>query len=114
MLSIAYWAPPEYAKTPPIGVTMLWSVLRTDRTDPTFAGAWEWKIVARRVRPSSTTSSYTTSACSTPYFGRVLPVLSIFTVMAQRVFAWLCGSGRPVSGHTGGAAAFSAAAGAAF
>ena len=38
MLSIAYGAPPEYAKTPPIGHTMLWSVLRTERTGPTRSG----------------------------------------------------------------------------
>ena len=57
MLSIAYCAPPEYTKTPPIGHTMLWSVLRTERTGPTRSGAWELKIAASRVMPPSTTSS---------------------------------------------------------
>src|SRR5437016_8041996 len=62
--SIAYGAPPEYANTPPIGHTRLWSVLRTERTEPTRVGAWELKMAATRVYPPSTTSSYTTSACS--------------------------------------------------
>ena len=42
---------------PPIGHTMLWSVLRTERTGPTRSGACELKIAARRVMPPSTTSS---------------------------------------------------------
>ena len=46
-----------------------WSVLRTERTGPTLSGACELKIAASRVMPPSTTSSYTTSAWSTPYCG---------------------------------------------
>src|SRR5580765_4520517 len=63
---------------------MLWSVLRTERTGPTRWGACELKIAARRVIPPSTTSSYTTSAWSTPYC-LAAPVLLIFTVIAGRV-----------------------------
>src|SRR5262245_61611205 len=102
MESIAYCAPPEYTNTPPIGHTMLWSVLRTDRTDPTRSGVCELKIAARRVYPPSTTSSYTTSACSTPYFGWLSCLLSILTVTAQRRRAPVV-SGSPVSGATAGA-----------
>ena len=53
----AYGAPPEYAKTPRSGHTMLWSVRRTDRTGPTSQGACELNTAASRVIPPSTTSS---------------------------------------------------------
>src|SRR4051812_13974268 len=49
-----------------------------------------------------------------PYFGSPSPVLSIFTVTAQRFFASSCGSGLPVSGQTRGAAGFLLAAGVTF
>ncbi len=57
MLDTAYGAPPEYTKMPPIGVTTLWSVLRTERTGPATSGTCDWKIASRRVIPLSTTSS---------------------------------------------------------
>ena len=87
---------------PPIGHTMLWSVLRTERTGPTLSGACELKIAARRVMPPSTTSSYTTSAWSTP----VLRLRRVRVVDLHRDGRALrapapFGSGRPVSGATG-------------
>src|SRR5579884_2609529 len=57
----------------------------------------------RRVSPLSTCSSNTTSASSTPAWGRAGSTLSIFTVSAGRPrLAGLAGTW-PVSGSTGGA-----------
>ncbi len=49
--------PPEKARMPLSGQTMLWSVGRTERIGPTRSGACDWKTAARRVMPPSTTSS---------------------------------------------------------
>ena len=57
MLLIAYCAPPEKAKMPPIGVTIARSVRRTERTGPTRPMRRELKIAASRVMPPSTISS---------------------------------------------------------
>jgi hypothetical protein len=50
-------APPEYAKIPPIGQTMLGSSSRTERTGPITGGTTELKMATKRVMPPSTTSS---------------------------------------------------------
>src|ERR1700722_3272661 len=97
MLVIAYWAPPENAKMPPIGNTISRSVRRTDRTGPTLVGRFELKMAARRVIPPSTISSYTTSALLMPYCGCAWGVLSILIVSAERRLVTAVGSGRPVS-----------------
>ena len=70
---------------------------RTERTGPTRSGAWELKIAASRVIPASTTSSYTTSAWSTPYCFAEL-VLLTFTVTAGRLNELPDGSGTPLKG----------------
>ena len=57
MLVTEIGAPPEYAKMPPTGHTIAWSVLRTERTGPTLSGACDLNIAARRVMLPSTISS---------------------------------------------------------
>src|ERR1039458_3315545 len=100
ILLMAYWAPPEKAKIPPIGKTISRSVRRTDRTGPTFVGRFELKMAASRVMPPSTISSYTTSASLMPYCGCACGVLSILIVSAERRFVTAVGSGRPVNAAT--------------
>src|SRR5487761_1927432 len=86
---------------PPRGHTIWVSVGRTDRTGPTFAGAWELKTASKRVMPPFTISSYTASAWSTPHWGSASGVFSIFTLSAGRVSDTPVGSTTPVSGATG-------------
>src|SRR5256885_13143721 len=57
-------------------------------------------MVAKRVTPSSTFSSITTSAWFNPIWGRAAGALSILTIRAGRP-ALAPSAGRPVSGITG-------------
>src|SRR5581483_2803855 len=55
-----------------------------------------------RLRPASTTSSYTTSASMRPDCGRASSTFSIFTTRAGRFWLGELPAGSPVSGKTGG------------
>src|SRR5438874_5264458 len=56
----------------------------------------------KRLRPASTTSSYTTSASLTPACGRASGTFSILTTSAGRPRLASPAAGSPVSGKTGG------------
>ena len=75
------------------------SVVRADRTGPTSAASFEWKMVKKRVTPSSTFSSTTMSAELIPVGGRALGALSILTTSAGRFRLAASSTCRSVNGH---------------
>ena len=87
------------------GPTMARSVVRPDRTGPTWAAPVDWKTTAKRLFGPSIFSSYTTSACSRPPWGRAAgSTSSILTTSAGRP-SDAGSAGSPVSGASGAATA---------
>src|SRR5579864_6261854 len=82
---------------------MVGSLGRIDRTGPMGSASWDWYTTMNRLSPASTTSSYTTSAWTSPDCGRASSTFSIFTTSAGRVRFGELPAGSPVSGKTGGA-----------
>src|SRR5438105_4904277 len=89
---------------PPSGATTSASIARVERIGPTTSGICELNRAMKRVIPPSVICSYTTSATSRPACGRTCSDrFSILTHRAGRVRLAPWGSGKPVSGATGGA-----------
>src|SRR2546423_1354643 len=92
--------PPEYANSPPNGVTIGGSVDRTERIGPTRLASWEWNTAMKRLTPPSTFSSTITSAAPRPDWGRPPGELSTLTMTAARE-ASTGSPGMPVNGAGG-------------
>src|SRR5205823_5563594 len=89
---------------PPSGATTSASIALVERIGPTTSGICELNRAMKRVIPPSVICSYTTSATSRPACGRTCSDrFSILTHRAGRVRLAPWGSGKPVSGATGGA-----------
>src|SRR5665648_420516 len=92
--------PPEYTNRPCSGLMIGMSIGRTERTGPISSGSWEWNTATSRETSNSTIVSQTTSAYSSPDWGRAALVFSILTAMAGRSATSAVAT--PVSGHTSG------------
>src|SRR5665648_1068756 len=92
--------PPEYTNRPCSGLMIGMSIGRTERTGPISAGIWEWNTATSRETSNSTIVSQTTSADSSPDWGRAALVFSILTAMAGRSATSAVAT--PVRGHTSG------------
>src|SRR5665648_261763 len=92
--------PPEYTNRPCSGLMIGMSIGRTERTGPISSGSWEWNTATSRETSNSTIVSQTTSAYSSPDWGRAALVFSILTAMAGRCA--ISAGATPVRGHTSG------------
>src|SRR5665647_1200334 len=92
--------PPEKTIRPLSGEAISGSIGRTERIGPISSGIWEWNTATSRETSNSTIVSQTTSAYSSPDWGRAALVFSILTAIAGR--ATTSAVATPVRGHTSG------------
>ena len=74
------------------------SLMRAERIGPTTSGMFELNTAAIRVRPHSTSSTYTMSAWVRPAWGCARPVLGILMTITGLATQF----GRPVNGDRSG------------